>query len=85
MRLLMAVLIVALHTSPLLDINQYASYVPSQVFSRLGVPFFAGVAGYYFFKNSSQSKYKKSLIKYAQLYLMWTAIYLLYLICTGGC
>lgn len=48
LRLVFSVLIVALHTSPFVEYNAVASYFFSQVLSRLAVPFFAAVAGYYF-------------------------------------
>ena len=47
LRFIMALLIVALHSSPFLDYNPYVSYFFSQVLSRLGVPFFAAITGYY--------------------------------------
>lgn len=51
LRLLMALLIVALHCNPFAEYNALISYFPSQVLSRIGVPFFAAIAGYYFFQK----------------------------------
>lgn len=49
LRMILAVFIVALHSNPLAEFSELLSYFPSQVVSRIGVPFFAAVAGYYFF------------------------------------
>lgn len=56
LRLIMALLIVALHSNPFAEYNSFVSYFPSQVLSRLGVPFFAAVAGYYFFSEEISNK-----------------------------
>lgn len=79
LRLIMALFIVALHANPFAEFNAFVSYFPSQVLSRLGVPFFAAVAGLYFFQNSDEKKYQKTIVKYVEPYLIWTSIYLVYL------
>lgn len=78
LRLLMALLIVALHCNPLAEYNALISYFPSQVLSRIGVPFFAAVAGYYFFQNESVGKYFSTLCKYFEKYTIWSVIFLGY-------
>lgn len=83
LRLLMAIFIVALHSNPFAEYNAVVSYFPSQVISRLGVPFFASIAGYYFFKNKSEKKYPKMLFRYFQTSVIWSGIYFLYLITVG--
>ncbi len=40
LRLVMAVFIVALHSNPFVEYSAIVSYFPSQILSRLGVPFF---------------------------------------------
>lgn len=55
MRLVFAVSIVALHTNPFIEYNGFISYFFSQVISRLGVPFFSLLAGYYFLFDRSSS------------------------------
>lgn len=77
-RLLMTFLIVALHSSPFLEYNAIISYFPSQVLSRIGVPFFASVAGYYFFKDY-KCNYKKTALKYFIKYSFWSVIYFIFI------
>lgn len=78
LRLLMALLIVALHCNVLAEYSAIASYIPSQILSRLGVPFFATVAGYYFFLNEKTEKYSLTLRKYVETYTIWSILYFIY-------
>lgn len=77
MRLIMAMFIVALHSNPFAEYSAFISYFPSQVLSRLGVPFFAAIAGYYFFHSDSKN-IKKTIQRYLQLYFLWSVIYFIY-------
>lgn len=77
-RFIMALLIVALHSNPFAEYNALISYFLSQVLSRLGVPFFAVVAGYYFFQRNSYDKYRKTALRYLQPYLCWSVIYFIF-------
>ena len=83
-RIIMAVMVVALHTSPLLEYSAIMSYFPSQVLSRLGVPFFAAVAGYFYFKNVNNSRVINSLKKYIFLYSFWSVIMFGYMILSAS-
>lgn len=78
MRFIMAMFIVALHSNPFAEYSAFISYFPSQILSRLGVPFFAAIAGYYFFRNDSNKKYQKTIQRYLQPYFLWSVIYLIY-------
>lgn len=55
-RVIFAILIVALHTSPFSEINFHLYYFICHIFSRLAVPFFAAVSGYYLLSNYSIPK-----------------------------
>lgn len=77
-RFFMILFIIALHTNPFVEYNAFVSYFPSQVLSRIGVPFFAAVAGYYFFENEKVEKYSKTLLRYFQKYTIWSIIYFIY-------
>lgn len=46
-RILCAFLIVAIHTSPLLSLNETADFVLTRVFARVAVPFFFMISGYF--------------------------------------
>ena len=76
-KFLFSLLIVALHTDPFLDINQYAHYLFSETLSRLGVPFFAATSGY-FMAKADCGRIKKSICKFTKSYVVWSAIYLLF-------
>lgn len=78
LRLFMSLFIVALHCNPFAEYNSLVSYIPSQVMSRFGVPFFSGVAGFYFFQNERTGKYSSTLLKYIEKYSIWSAIFLIY-------
>ena len=72
LRLFFAILVVAIHTSPFIEYNAVFSYFCSQTVSRLAIPFFAGVAGYFFFKDESRNKYWKYIKKYLLIYFVWS-------------
>ncbi len=74
LRLFFSILVVAIHTSPFIEYNAILSYFCSQTVSRLAIPFFAGVAGYFYFKDKSKGKNKKYLKKYTLIYSFWSAV-----------
>lgn len=76
--LFMAFLIVSLRCNLLAEYNAVVSYFLSQVLSRIGVPFFATVAGYYFFQNEKTEKYFIILQKYFEKYTIWSAVFFTY-------
>lgn len=78
MRLIMAMFIVALHSNPFAEYSAFISYFFSQVLSRLGVPFFAAIAGYYFFRSDLNEKYQKTIQRYLQPYFLWSVIYFIF-------
>lgn len=76
-RVWFAVLIVALHTLPLSEYNDFYSYFLCHVYSRLAVPFFALVSGYFFSLNYSVEKGRQFLRRTTITYLLWNTICLL--------
>lgn len=76
-RIVFSVLIVALHSSPFIEYNEYVSYFVSQTFSRLAVPFFATVTGYYFFSQIKKN-YLKSIKNLLFLYVPWSLVSFIY-------
>lgn len=76
-RLYCSILVVAIHINPFSDINSNLGYFVSQILSRIAVPFFFCVSGYYYIKklNSNIFCTKQMFIKVFKIYLVWTIIY----------
>ena len=55
-RYLCAVLVVAIHTTPLEEISSTVSYICSSVITVIAVPFFFAVAGYFFSRKLEQGE-----------------------------
>ncbi len=75
-RYICALLVVAIHIHPFMDINHSIGYFTTQVITRIAVPFFFAVSGYYFIKilytgGSVYKIVKKIFIVYAA----WSLIY----------
>lgn len=75
-----AILVVIIHTNPLSDINPDLGYAVSQIMTRIGVPFFFTVAGYFY--TQKLEKNQKIFIPYVKklflTYFIWSCVYLLY-------
>ena len=76
-RLLFAIGIVALHLAPMQDINETLNYFVVHVLTRLGVPFFFLVSGFFLQKKIQDvQKVKAYLARIFQLYVIYTVLYL---------
>ena len=81
-RIIAALLVVAIHTSPLAAINEGADFFLTRVLARIAVPFFFMVTGQFVITGllnpsvKSIAKYHKYLLKTALLYLFCILIYL---------
>lgn len=77
-RLVSALLIVAIHTSPLASVNETADFILTRVIARVGVPFFFMVTG--FFTLSRYHKDNRALYEFekktARIYALAIALYL---------
>ena len=79
LRLLCAVMVVAIHTEPLTEYHNLSGYFATYIFPRLGVPFFFAVSGYFYINGLLQGK--KLFLKYIKrllaIYTIWSLIYYL--------
>ncbi|OPX44341.1 serine/alanine racemase [Ruminiclostridium hungatei] len=79
LRLLCAIMVVAIHTTPFTEFEGQAGYYAAYVFPRLGVPFFFAVSGYFYIRSLLQGKkiFVKYLKRLAAIYVLWSFIYFL--------
>lgn len=76
-RLIFALGIAALHLKPMYDINEVLNFFIVQVLTRLGVPFFFLVSGFFLQKKIFEfQKVKKYIVRIFQLYIIYTILYL---------
>lgn len=81
-KLLMAFLVIAIHTSPLAGINATADFVLTRILARIAVPFFLMVSGFFllpqylFEKNTDSRPLHTFLKKTGLLYLAAVLLYL---------
>lgn len=77
-RVLAAILIVAIHSYPLLSVNETLDFMFTHVLCRIGVPFFLMVTGYFVLPKAIENR--KSLIKYTvkilKIYVICMILYL---------
>lgn len=75
-KLIMALLVIILHTNPLLDYSVAAEWVSRSCITIIAVPFFFVATG--FFNGNSLEKVKRSASHLLLLYCIWSVIYLPY-------
>ena len=80
-RLLAAILVVAIHTSPLTDVNTTADFILTRILARAAVPFFFMASGAFLFtgpgnEKRSPAKLMKFLKRTALLYGIAAFLYL---------
>lgn len=78
-RLISSIMVVAIHTYPFVEVNKNIAFGVNEVLSRVAVPFFFCLAGYFYIKNKDKENYLKNyIIKILKIYVVWGAIYLPY-------
>lgn len=85
-----AILVICVHTGPLLSINENANFFLVQIISRIAVPFFFVSSSFFFFKKldygvglqeeGNINLLKDFILRIGKLYLIWTVVYLSLLI-----
>lgn len=79
-KLICAVLVVAIHVQPLEDVNLFINYGLVHYIARVAVPFYFVTSGYFLFRKINPECFDKNItLLYTQriwkLYLSWTGIY----------
>ncbi|MBD5128749.1 MAG: acyltransferase [Ruminococcaceae bacterium] len=74
-RLAAAVLVIAIHTSPLWSVNETCNFLLTGVFARIAVPFFFAITGY-FADFKSAARIGKLVVKTLSMYAAAIVIYL---------
>ncbi|WP_315112835.1 acyltransferase [Clostridium intestinale] len=76
-RVICAVMIVSIHTSPFYEINQTLGLVMSKIIPRIAVPFFFCTTGYYYINKLKMEKriLFPTLWKLIKIYSLWSFIY----------
>lgn len=77
MKLISSWLVVAIHTHPFMDINSQAGFFSTEVITRIAVPFFFLVSGFYYCQRITVDRnyFKIYIMKLFPEYCMWSAIY----------
>ncbi len=80
LKLICAVLVVAIHVNPFNDVNWYLSHGLGNGISRIAVPFFFVASGYFCFRKTSFDTFDfkvawKYSLRILTLYFIWVAIY----------
>ena len=77
-RLLCAVLVVAIHTNTFEDQNAVLGFIAVRVITRIAVPFFFIVSGYYYISKLERGEkcMASTLWKTFKLYVFWSAVYI---------
>lgn len=79
-RMFCAITIVMLHTKFLFDVSNTLGYISKHVVSRIAVPFFFCIMGYYYIKKllNNEKPFKSTFKKLMIIYLTWSVIYYLF-------
>ena len=76
-RMIAAILVIAIHTSPLTTVNDTADFILTRVIARVAVPFFFMVSGYFLFRHGADTRRLRSFLKKTGiLYIVSILLYL---------
>lgn len=77
-RFISALLVIAIHTSPLLSYSAYADFILTRIIARVAVPFFLMTTGFFLFQNQETvfGKVKNFTKRIVVLYCISVLLYL---------
>lgn len=86
MKFVSALLVIAIHCAPFIQINEDVNFIFVQVFARLAVPFFFITSGFLFFRKidarkgwkdpSNVKQLKHYWLRILRVYAVWSVLYL---------
>lgn len=85
-RYICAVMVIAIHTHPFTDVNYILGYISTNIMTRIAVPFFFAISGYYFTKHLFDKRASfKTIKKIIKKYFFWSIVYMpIYFISAWG-
>lgn len=84
LKLIMAVMVVALHCGFLGDITELGRYLTKNGLFRMAVPTFLVINGYYFYRIYEQKSCVKWFARVGSLYAFWMLVYVYYWLDVSG-
>ena len=74
-----AILVIAIHTRPLEEINPLLGFAASDVVTRIAVPFFFTAFGYFYFQKriNGEKAFMRSFQRLLMVYSLWSMVYFL--------
>lgn len=87
-RILSAVLVITIHTSPLLCFGEFPDFILTRIFARVAVPFFLMVTGFFILPDiqwdtGSRQRLNRQIGKLGRLYLVSALLYVPIMIYSG--
>lgn len=78
MRMIAAILVIAIHVSPFIQINTTADFILTRVLGRLAVPFFFVTTSYFLFIDGypSKEKIQKTILALLKWYMISICLYI---------
>ena len=76
-RYICAILVIAIHTGPLKEIDPALGYIATDAIPRIGVPFFFIVSGYYYIckLQNGEKPFRRYFNRILVIYSMWSIPY----------
>ena len=81
MKFIGAFLVIAIHTHPFFNLSWGLNFFVVDIVARVAVPFYLITSGFFFYpkvaNSGNKAKIKDYVLKFVQLYVIWSVIYLI--------